>query len=303
MAEPFFSVIIPVFNREKLISKTLNSVLNQTFEDYEVIVVDDGSTDRTLATLADFSDTVTLVTQHNQGPSVARNTGIAKATGKYVAFLDSDDFWFPWTLAVYEKVIAQTQSAFISGTAFDFDQEAALENICSEQVRFKIFPDYLASSEHSIWTLPSATVVEAQLLKQSGGFTQSWINGEDSDLWLKLGIASRFVIINAPFVSAYRRHTGSAISNQEKTIKGSFHLITQEKAGHYPGGEDRKRERWRILTRHIRPVSLSCLHQGNFRQGWQLYISTFLWHLQLMRVRYLAAFLAITTFSALRKRK
>jgi cellulose synthase/poly-beta-1,6-N-acetylglucosamine synthase-like glycosyltransferase len=96
---PLFSIVIPTFNRERLIAATLESVLAQTEGDFEVIVVDDGSTDGTEAALAPWRDRLTFVRQPNQGPGPARNLGAARAKGEYIAFLDSDDLWFPWTLA------------------------------------------------------------------------------------------------------------------------------------------------------------------------------------------------------------
>src|SRR5262245_19859517 len=100
-----FSVVIPSFNRVALLSTTLNSVFAQRFTDFEVIVVDDGSTDQTMESLQPFRDQVTAIRQANQGPGGARNRGARQAVGTYLAFLDSDVLWFPWTLEIYRKVI------------------------------------------------------------------------------------------------------------------------------------------------------------------------------------------------------
>lgn len=93
---PLVSVVIPTYNREQVVGKTIKSVLNQTIQDYEIIVVDDGSVDNTKKIIEQFkSDKIKYFFQHNQGAQAARNAGLSKATGKYIGFLDSDDWWLP----------------------------------------------------------------------------------------------------------------------------------------------------------------------------------------------------------------
>ncbi|MBN1492650.1 MAG: glycosyltransferase family 2 protein, partial [Candidatus Omnitrophica bacterium] len=96
------SVIIPTFNRKDLLKRALDSVCGQTFTPYEVIVVDDGSSDGTLALQADYPDVV-FVSQENRGVSAARNNGVAKAHGEWICFLDSDDLWKPRKLEIQKE--------------------------------------------------------------------------------------------------------------------------------------------------------------------------------------------------------
>jgi glycosyltransferase involved in cell wall biosynthesis len=103
MRRPEFSVIIPAYNRRALLIETLNSVWQQTFADFEVIVVDDGSTDGTAEYLGSLGAKVQCVMQDNFGPGAARNRGLEIANGRYVAFVDSDDVWFPWTLETMRR--------------------------------------------------------------------------------------------------------------------------------------------------------------------------------------------------------
>src|SRR3954469_24597909 len=98
---PFFSVIVPTFNRLDLLKATVQSVLSQRYTDFEFIVVDDGSCDNTLDYLCDLGARTIVLRQSNKGPGSARNRGARIAAGEYLAFLDSDDVWFPWTLSVY----------------------------------------------------------------------------------------------------------------------------------------------------------------------------------------------------------
>lgn len=296
----FFSVVIPVYNRENLIERTLESVFSQTYQDYEIIVVDDGSTDSTLEVLSNFSTDISVIQQQNSGPGAARNAGVKQATGEYVVFLDSDDLWFSWTLATYKQVIDRTQATFISGMAFDFAQQSELESVEAEKLEFKAYTDYLTAHRQSVWTLPSAAAIQTKTLKASGGFTPKWINGEDSDLWLKLGTAKGFATIRSPYVCAYRRHEISAIANSKRTVQGSYYLIEQEKQEQYPGSTKRKWQRIDIITRHIRPVSIACLRQKDIQNAWHLYSSTFWWHLRLGRLKYLVAFWVIAVSSTSR---
>src|SRR5689334_6850738 len=101
-ANPLVSVVIPAFNRAFILPEALDSVLAQTWKDFEVLVVDDGSTDNTEEVLEPYvaRHGVRFLRQANQGPAAARNRGIEAARGKYVAFLDSDDLWLPIKLAV-----------------------------------------------------------------------------------------------------------------------------------------------------------------------------------------------------------
>lgn len=109
-----FSVIIPIYNREHLIRETLSSVLEQEFDDYEVIVVDDGSTDQSAAVVEAYPQPVRLIRQRNMGPGVARNAGTEAAQGEYLVLLDSDDRWFLWTLASYGDAIEKHKGPLFS---------------------------------------------------------------------------------------------------------------------------------------------------------------------------------------------
>src|SRR5438045_1060854 len=104
---PKFSVIIATYNRAEYITATLESLKTQEFKDFEVIVVDDGSTDNTLELLKSQGSWLTIFQEQNSGPGRARNVAVDHATGEYLAFLDSDDIWFPWTLSTFAEVIEQ----------------------------------------------------------------------------------------------------------------------------------------------------------------------------------------------------
>src|SRR3990170_2838516 len=108
---PKVSVIIPTYNREKYIVETLQSVFAQTFTDYEVIVIDDGSTDNTADVLRPYLDRIVYIRKPNGGQGSARNVGIKVAKGEYIAFLDSDDLWMPEKLELQVKYLDNNKDA------------------------------------------------------------------------------------------------------------------------------------------------------------------------------------------------
>ncbi len=301
---PFFSTVIPVFNRAQLIRATLDSVLAQDGGDQEVIVVDDGSTDDTLKTLADYGDRIRVLQQKNSGPAVARNLGIGAASGKYITILDSDDLWFPWTLATYVEAIERHgEPAFLAGAPSVFSQAAEVLKIQQEPMRAIRFSDYLASGNAWRWFSASSFVLRADAVRAVGGFSTEWINSDDADLALRLGEAAGFVDIQAPFTFAYRDHAGSLKSKADVSLRSLAYMITQEKSGAYPGGDARRRERLEILTRHLRPFTMECLRDGSFAKGWDIYRQTFAWHLALRRARYLLAYPLLTGLHAMKRTK
>ncbi|MGA9778114.1 MAG: glycosyltransferase family 2 protein [Limisphaerales bacterium] len=286
-----FSIVIPTYNRLSLLQEALDSVWLQKFTDYEVIVVDDGSTDRTWEDLQKLGSRVHARRQQNAGPGAARNLGAKHATGEYFAFLDSDDLWFPWTLKTYQQLIGQYQRpAFLAGKPLRFREENVMRAIVSSEPQAVLFPDYLASGDEWRWWGVSSFVVRRDAFEAVGGFTNKWVNGEDADLALRLGTARGFVQVTNPATFAYREHDSNTMKNLPKTLGGIWLGIRTEQAGQYPGGAPRARERWRILTRHVRPVTFDCLRHRLHKEAWQLYRAVFRRHVALGRWKYLAGF-------------
>lgn len=297
---PLFSVIIPTYNRLPLLEKTLASVAGQTFRDYEIIVVDDGSRDGTLDFLETVAERVKVLTQPNRGPGAARNLGAKHAQGEYLAFLDSDDLWFSWTLETYSEAIKATCPSFIAGKPRCFEAENELESVANEVLKVKQFSDYLASGDEWRWWGVSSFVVRKDAFFEVGGFTEQWVNGEDADLALRFGIAPGFIQIESPFTFGYREHEISAMKNFRRTLAGGWMKVKAEQTHAYPGGRVRAHERWRILTRHLRPITMGCLQNGLWQEAWALYKGTFVWNKALGRFKYLIAFPVVALLAFLR---
>lgn len=286
-----FSVIIPTFNRRDFLHRTLTSVKEQHCKNYEVIVVDDGSTDGTLEMLRAEHPQVRVMTQANAGPGAARNLGVSVSSGDYIAFLDSDDLWFPWTLETFSELVRlHHQPAIMAGQLVGFSDEAKLAEIESESIDAAVFEDYLACSRHGYFVGSGMAVLKRNEFLKTGGFTTQRINAEDHDLILRMGTARGFVQLLKPVTLAWRRHIGSSTMNFMQAFRGGCNLVNQERQGHYPGGSGRKRERREIVTRHVRSTALACLRKGLRHEAWELYLATFRWHLALGRWKFLLAF-------------
>src|SRR6266511_1606539 len=226
-----FSVIVPTFNRVELLECALRSIIEQRLIDFEIIVVDDGSTDRTMDYLKSCGFSIKVLCQPNKGPGAARNLGARHARGTYLAFLDSDDLWFPWTLETYRDVIHKHgEPSFIAGRPFVFSQRNELDNIQNNPAQTEHFSDYLASWERWRWWGVSSFVIRREVFLAVGGFIDEPINGEDADLALRLGVADGFVQITTPVTFGYREHAVNATKDAQRTIAGAFLSVQAEKA-------------------------------------------------------------------------
>lgn len=284
------SVIIPTYNRRDLLQATLESVRRNILRDTEILVVDDGSTDDTRDYLQKQED-IRWFPQRNAGPSAARNLGAANAKGTYLAFLDSDDLWFPWTLACYHRVIAETEAAFIAGKPYRFSDVADLESIAEGPLQTLTFADYLASGDDWRWWGCSSFLVRKEAFKAVGGFNGSHINAEDADFAMRMGTSGPFVQIRQPSTFAYREHASSEMKNVALNVAGATHLLETQLAGAYPGGPTRNFEQWRILSRHLRPVALAGLRQNQRALAWRIYRATLPHHIRTLRLKFILGFL------------
>jgi GT2 family glycosyltransferase len=297
-----FSIVIPTYNRLSLLQRTLASVRKQSNADFEVIIIDDGSTDGTREWLASNGEFPRVIKQSNRGPGAARNVGARAAQGDYVAFLDSDDLWFPWTLDVFARAIKEHGRPNILGGKFvEFSDEAELLDVRQEAYETSLFSDYIASSRYPYYVGSGTSLVRRECFARVS-FLEDRLNAEDHDLILKMGTLPGFVRILAPVTLAWRRHGESETGNFTSSVSGAMRLLALEKSGVYPGGSERSRERCAIIARHTRPTALACLQNGKFKQGWQLYWLTCGWNIVLGHWKYVLAFPILAVLSLLSRR-
>ncbi len=182
---PRVSVIIPTYNRAGLVQEAVASVLAQTYQDFELLVVDDGSTDGTPETLEAYGGAIRVLRRpHRKGVSAARNRGSSAATGEWLAFLDSDDLWLPEKLARQMAYLAAHPRLLLSQTEETWVRRGLRVNPPRSH-RKEGGRIFLRSLERCLVS-PSAVILHRRLLEEHGGFDESLPAAEDYDLWLRL---------------------------------------------------------------------------------------------------------------------
>lgn len=208
---PRVTTIIPCHNDARWVGRAIESALTQTYRDHEVLVVDDGSSDDTPAVLARYEARARLMRQPNRGVAAARNTGIAHATGEFLAFLDADDVFAPDKVARQVAVLEQDARA---GLIYTDVWETPSHGAARRRVTPRRFPPdrYLVPLFlfQTNW-FPSSVLVRRAVLRQVGAFDETLRRGEDRDLWMRIAHAWRIQDIAAPLVvRTVRRDSVSA---------------------------------------------------------------------------------------------
>lgn len=256
MNNPVVSVIIPTYNYARFVGQAIRSVLDQTFTDYEIIVVDDGSTDETPEVLAGFGSSIRVIRQKNKGGSAARNTGIAAARGKYIAFLDADDQWEPCKLEIQVEALERDPEVGII-----FSDIQHIVNGCPVHKRYlhergyrypasgHIFVNLL----HEGFIFTPTVIVSRAVLEDVGGFDTTLRNCEDVDLWFRIVERYRGIFIDRPLV--IRNQHGSGItSNMEDYLTGPIVVMSRLLA--------------RTENRTYREIIVNRLQKMNFDLGY-----------------------------------
>ncbi len=202
--KPEVSVIIPTFNRETLLARALSSVLAQTGVSFELIVVDDGSTDGTRARVERDFPAATYLYQENQGPSAARNRGIERSRGEWIAFLDSDDEWLPGKLEAQISFFRQNPDCRIMQTEEIWIRNGKRVNQMTKHKKSGgfIFDKCLPLCAIS----PSAVMIHKSLFEEVGLFDESLPACEDYDLWLRIASRHPVGLIEKPYLTKYGGH-------------------------------------------------------------------------------------------------
>ncbi len=196
--KPLVSVIIPTYNRGWIVKEAIDSVLAQDYENFELIVVDDGSTDNTAQLLQGYGRNLTVISQPNCGVSAARNRGIAAAAGQLVALLDSDDLWLPGKLSRQVAFFEAHPQALINQTEEIWIRNGVRVNPGRRHRKpcGMIFERSLALCLVS----PSAVMIKKSLLDTVGGFDESLPACEDYDLWLRISCRHPVHLIDTPLI-------------------------------------------------------------------------------------------------------
>ena len=227
MSEPLVSVVVPLFNKEKYIVECLLSILNQEYRNWECIIVDDGSTDRSLFKVEGFINSVPgnwkVLTKLNGGPSSARNLGISMAQGEFIAFLDADDIWLPNKLTEQVNCLIKTPNCQLSLTDYII-QSATGSNV--RAIRSSKSPRLLSD-----WLnmrgfgglIESTGLVRKSVFLNNAYFDEDLGTGEGLDFMLKVNSLGNFVVV-PEFLTIYRLSEGQLHKNEELVKKNAARL-------------------------------------------------------------------------------
>jgi glycosyltransferase involved in cell wall biosynthesis len=221
---PKVSVIIPAYNAMEYLPETLGSVLNQSFQDLEVIIIDDGSVDHIGEWAKSISDSrVRIFHQKNQGPSAARNIGIKKAEGEYVAFLDADDLWEPTKIETQVFALDKNHAVGLVYTWISsIDKNGvstgrAIRN-CDEG---DVWESLLL---HNFIECGSTPMVRRDCFETVGVFDEGLKSNQDFDLWIRISCCYKFAVIKE-VLTQYRKHGSSHSKNWKSSEKCMFMVL------------------------------------------------------------------------------
>jgi glycosyltransferase involved in cell wall biosynthesis len=224
--DPLVSIVIPTYNRAVFVQKAVDSVLYQTFIDYELIVVDDGSTDDTRRVLRQYGNKIKHIYQCNAGVSAARNTGIAAAKGQWLAFLDSDDEWKPEYLSsqinvIYRKSAVCMQSTNcrvfnLDGSSYTYFEKNRTMNFIGRRNYISIQRPFSFIVTHWPWQVGS-TIFRRDAINRVGGFDTKLTISEDLEFMARVSLQGSFGIINKELVNIHHRNEAiECLTNQLK---------------------------------------------------------------------------------------
>ena len=243
------SVIIPVFNGEKTIQETIDSILNQTFQNIELIIINDGSTDSTVQIINNISDSrIKLFSYANGGLSTSRNRGISLAQGEYISFIDADDLWTPDKLESQWQALQENPQADVAYSWTDYIDESS--NFLKSGRRIKANGD--AFSKLLLFNFldnGSNPLIRQKALEKVGDFDRSICTAGDKDMWLRLAANYNFVCVEKPQI-LYRISTNSMSTNLKRQEAASLKVL--ERAFSNPKAEK---------LQHLKKQSLSYLYQ------------------------------------------
>lgn len=207
---PKVSVIIPSYNREEYISATIDSVLNQTYKDFEVIVVDDGSRDNTKKQLEKFNSRIKVIYQRNSERAVSRNIGVSNSNSEYIAFLDSDDTWLKNKLEEQVKILDENKDIILTyGKSLRMDQSGKQIKTAKRQtegISGNIFEKLLLRN----FIVSATPLLRRKQFESTNGFQTKYIPYEDWEFWLRFSLLGKFYFLPKP-LAKYRIHSEQSV--------------------------------------------------------------------------------------------
>lgn len=238
MSLPEVSVIIPNYNQGHYVSDAIQSVLDQTFRSFEIIVVDDGSTDNSQEVIARFGDQVRYIWQENRGLSGARNTGIRAAKGQWIGLLDADDLWLPTFLETMMEISKRHAEAVVFYANASYINEEGIELRQNTGAKFPPEDAFYETLLRANFLIPSTILIHKPTIMEAGLFDENYRACEDWDLWLRLAPHHRFIGTFTLLV-CYRLHASSLSADPTRMQKAVQSVVEK----HF-GADDGKPQNW-----------------------------------------------------------
>lgn len=227
-AQPKVSIIIPTYNRAHFINEAIDSALAQNYQNVEIIVVDDGSTDETRVVLEGYGDKIHYLYQENQGVPAALNSGIERSSGQYLAFLDDDDIWFPEMLEVQVAYLeAHPEIGMVHADILILDETSDDPRLKKRRLSRSIPSGYILPEliVKNVIARPTV-VVRRSCLDKVGLFDMELLSSEDYHLWLRVAKYFPITYIDRP-LAFYRLHTTNL--TRDFAVQQQWHLKALEK--------------------------------------------------------------------------
>ncbi len=229
-SSPTVSVIIPAYNAAQHIAQALDSVFGQTYRDFEVIVINDGSPDTETfeKVIEPYLGRIVYLKQENRGPSAARNVGVRTARGEFIAFLDSDDLWLPEYLASQMKMFAQTPPPDMVSA----DTELFGDSPDAGRSFWELYPPRGPANLKNLLTrdcgiFASCTVARRQNLIAAGLFDESFYRAEDLDLWLRVAYGGGRMVLQRKVLAQRRVHGDALTSSDVNTQRDEVRVLNK----------------------------------------------------------------------------
>ena len=260
MNKPRLSVIMPLYNKAPYIQKALESVVSQTYRDFEIIIVDDGSTDCSLSIIQGYARGLRnldfrlhVLSQKNVGVAAARNRGVAESSGEFLCFLDADDWWEPEFLEEMDRLIAEYPDAGIYASNYIYYKPGKTHVALNLLRGYINYPKAYLHGEMPVWT--GATCMPRKVFDEMGGFLEGIKLGEDFLLWAKTSLHYKVAFCENPLayynndVPVHMRATRNLHAPQSNML---FNLSPLESEIQRNVGNDASVEDWKWLLDKLR---------------------------------------------------
>jgi len=304
-AIPLVSVIMPLYNKRPYVKRAIESIQQQTFTNWELIIVDDGSTDGSSAEISRNDSRIILFCQENRGPSAARNRGVEKASGEFVEFIDADDWYYPFKLEKEMELLWSKQKADWMMSAYEYEKSQELKVFCIKDVNGNkidrdIFVSQNAFGELTVAGWPSDGIcIRKSLFQSLGGFREDLRYGEITELEIRCALAQpRGVICQTPLyrVVHVANSTSQNVNHRLENMRlmgEIYHRLSMEYPAHSVRLKDSSRQSFysygAVLSISGRgPEARTCLSKhfpyARDRRWWKIWIGSWIPEVILQRI-------------------